>query len=262
MEHSLSQFIKWLERGSNSTYNDLALLLMDCTEASDFHHQVHLAPEDQCQESPTTRFIRFDAPLALLNAAIHFNKETSNQSERVSQLYIAQMPLSDLPRDLQADVPTPAALTAPATPEHPYTADIYTSSLWLGLEPTFTPWHRDPNPNLFCQLVGCKTVRLMPPAPGKELFAQVNASLGRTNASHAIRGYEMMQAGERQAWWDAVWGSEVPSGMYEVVLRPRDVLFLPMGWWHSVRSADGGQGSLNASVNWWFRWRKAAPKSE
>ncbi|KAK4100465.1 Clavaminate synthase-like protein [Parathielavia hyrcaniae] len=177
----------------------------------------------------------------------------------IAQLYIAQLPLSDLPTDLQQDAPTPDALAAEPTRELPYAADVYTSSLWLGLEPTFTPWHRDPNPNLFCQLVGSKTVRLMPPAPGKQLFADVSAGrLGRLNASHAIRGLEMMQSNERKAWWDAVWGPSVPEGMQEVVLRPRDVLFLPLGWWHSVRSAGGGIGSLNASVNWWFRWRKVA----
>jgi hypothetical protein len=235
---------------------------MDRIIASRLEQQAHIPAEQPTQGALTTPFIRFDAPLALLDAAIHFNCQTRNQSERVSQLYIAQVPLSDLPPDLQADVPTPAGLTAAPTPEIPYTADIYTSSLWLGLEPTFTPWHRDPNPNLFCQMVGCKTVRLMPPVSGKHLFAEVNSKMGRLNASHAIRGFEMMQASERKAWWDAVWGSEVPRGMLEVVLRPRDVLFLPVGWWHSVQSTGVESGSLNASVNWWFRWRKVAPGRE
>ncbi|KAK4126838.1 Clavaminate synthase-like protein [Parathielavia appendiculata] len=235
-KHALQHFLEWLRCSRDAAYKKLSTPLMDCILAAKLEQQAHVPAGQGSRGALDTPFIRFDAPLALLAAALHYNRETPDPSERVDQLYIAQMPLSELPGALQLDVPIPNALTADPTPEIPYTADIYISSLWLGLEPTFTPWHRDPNPNLFCQLVGSKTVRLMPPAPGKQLFAQVSAGLGQLNASHAIRGQEMMQPTERKAWWDAVWGPSVPKGMFEVVLRPRDVLFLPMGWWHSVRS--------------------------
>jgi hypothetical protein len=205
-------------------------------------------------------FIRFDAPLALMDAALRYNMPPRPPGQRVSQLYIAQLPLSDLPQPLQHDIPTPACLTAPASPDASYAADVYNSSLWLGLEPTFTPWHRDPNANLFRQLCGVKTVRMMPPQPGRRVFEQVMRGLGQSAANTAIRGEEMMQGAERQAWLDAVWGPSAPEGMLEVMVRPRDMLFLPKGWWHSVRSAQGDTGDLNVSVNWWFRWRNSHPR--
>ncbi|KAK4032658.1 hypothetical protein C8A01DRAFT_50588 [Parachaetomium inaequale] len=210
-----------------------------------------------------TDFVRFDAPLGLLDAALQYNSslELRGHLKPVSQLYIAQASLSDLPQDLQLDVPTPQALVAPPTPQVPYTADIYDSSLWLGLEPTFTPWHRDPNHNLFCQLCGSKTVRLLPPEAGARLFKKVMSRLGSTGDNVAIRGVEMMRGAERQAWQDGIWGPDAPPFILETVVHPRDVMFIPKGWWHSVKSTGGGEGTLNASVNWWFRWRDPSTRT-
>ncbi|KAJ4287403.1 hypothetical protein N0V88_007674 [Collariella sp. IMI 366227] len=222
---------------------------------ADFRSSDQDATPAPSQGSHDTQFIRFDAPLAFLCAALEFNRQQSSPAGRLSQLYIAQALLSDLPHELQGDVPTPLLLTAPPTQDLPYSADVYGSSVWIGLESTYTPFHRDPNPNLFCQLYGSKVIRLMPPRSGERFFRKVMTGLGEFRGSAAIRGEEMMQGAERQAWLDAVWGSDPPAGMLEVVLHPRDVLFFHKGWWHSVKSM-GESGDLNASVNWWFRWRK------
>ncbi|KAH6617084.1 hypothetical protein F5144DRAFT_382622 [Chaetomium tenue] len=205
-------------------------------------------------DNASSGFTRFDAPLALLDAAVQYNA-LEPPITPISRLYIAQASLSDLPEALQLDVPTPEVLTAPATAETPLTADIYSSSLWLGLEPTFTPWHRDPNDNLFCQLRGFKTVRLLPPAPGLRLFKSVMAALGKQGASPHIRAAEMMERAERQAWRDAVWGPHASQLLLEAVVGPGDVLVIPKGYWHSVKSTADEAGALNASVNWWYRWR-------
>ncbi|KAL2133993.1 hypothetical protein VTI74DRAFT_1246 [Chaetomium olivicolor] len=237
-----ARFLRWLSSSETPSYKALHSLLQDA---------IHAQPTHGSQD---TRFIRFDAPLALLHAALEFNRCQSLSDRRLSQLYIAQALLPDLPHELQLDVPTPQLLTAPPTPQLPWSADVYGSSIWIGLEPTYTPWHRDPNPNLFCQLNSSKVIRLMPPRAGERLFKKVMAGLGAVRGSAAIRGEEMMQGAERRAWLDAVWGPDTPAGMLEVVLHPRDVLFFHKGWWHSVKSM-GESGALNASVNWWFRWR-------
>lgn len=205
-------------------------------------------------------FNRFDAPLALLDAAVQYNALEA-PANPISQLYIAQAALSELPEALRLDVPTPEILTAPATGEVPFTADIYSSSLWLGLEPTFTPWHRDPNDNLFCQLRGSKTVRLLPPEPGLRLFKSVMAALGKQGASPNIRAAEMMERVEGQAWRDAVWGPHASKLLLEAVVGPGDVLVIPKGYWHSVKSTADEVGALNASVNWWYRWRNPSSRS-
>jgi hypothetical protein len=214
----------------------------------------------ELENTSVSDFSRFDAPLALLDAAVQYNALEAPTTP-ISRLYIAQAVLSDLPEALRHDVPTPEVLAASATGEVPFTADIYSSSLWLGLEPTFTPWHRDPNDNLFCQLRGSKTVRLLPPGSGLRLFKNVMTALGKQGASPNIRAAEMMERAERQAWRDAVWGPHASKLLLEAVVGPGDVLVIPKGYWHSVKSTADEVGALNASVNWWYRWRSPSARS-
>jgi hypothetical protein len=193
-------------------------------------------------------FHSFNAPLELMMKAS--SSPTSAQSGVASQLpglYIAQAQVADLPRALQEDLPLPALLR---DIHESGTVDIYGANLWMGTPPTFTPLHRDPNPNLFVQMAGQKTVRLLEPAKGRRLFNDVQRQIG-ARASAQMRGAEMMQGPERLALRDAVWGDEAKThGLHEVTLNPEDALFIPEGWWHSIKSEGSG---FNASVNWWFR---------
>jgi hypothetical protein len=176
--------------------------------------------------------------------------ETAQPTMRqLPSLYIAQCPLVDLPRSLQEDLPVPELVLKAGR------GDIYNSSLWMGRPPTFTPLHKDPNPNLFMQLAGCKIVRLFAPEVGSAIFDAVQSQVGgRGNA--AFRGEEMMQGNERKAFEEAVWGNERcelsdwKTLGTEARLGMGDGLFIPKGWWHSVRGVGIG---MNASVNWWFR---------
>jgi ribosomal protein L16 Arg81 hydroxylase len=109
-----------------------------------------------------------------------------------------------------------------------------------------TPLHRDPNPNLFVQLAGSKKIRLMKPDAGRDLFARVRAS-----GSHAnMRGEEMMAGDENARLEDAVWNEESALGEdvqgWEATLESGDGLYIPLGWWHSVRGFGVG---VNASVS-------------
>ncbi|KAK7959261.1 Clavaminate synthase-like protein [Apiospora aurea] len=202
-----------------------------------------LIAEDQ------TRFSQFTAPIGLLSKAMEFNDRQKDSKMRYKRLYIAQMPINELPPELQLDLEAPKLLRCPATP-----CDVYNTSIWLGLEPTYTPWHRDPNPNFFMQLVGQKTLRLLPPGPGGNVFMQVQNAIGSASNSR-IRGTEMMEGPERAALHDAVWSGDAPKDVQEATLGPHDCLFIPKGWWHSVKSVRE-DGHLNASVNWWFRFRQ------
>lgn len=168
--------------------------------------------------------------------------------------------------------------------------DVYGSSVWLGQAPTDTPLHRDPNPNLLVQLAGTKVVRLLPPPVGLALFERVREEIVRRGAARAsmaaaaMRGDEMMQGPEKSAFEREVWGgvgAEV-EGLWEVELGAGDGLFIPLGWWHSVKGVgEGMTGSvcddhdsffltltrfprlvspltfdgcvIVLQVNWWFR---------
>lgn len=185
-------------------------------------------------------FHQLHAPLALLISALRFNATSPHP---LRNLYIAQFPHSDLPRPLTEDLPTPRIVKEAGK------GDVYGTSIWMGLEPTDTPFHRDPNPNLFVQLRGSKVVRMLPPKNGDALYRDLLRELGK-GGSTRFRGSEMMDGPERQLLAERVWDHH--GDFYQVTVRPGEALYVPLGWWHSVRS-EGQDGDLNASCNWWFR---------
>ncbi|KAI1193167.1 Clavaminate synthase-like protein [Nemania serpens] len=197
-------------------------------------------------EKSHSRFLQFNAPLSLIIQAARYNSATNSLSGPIQQLYIAQCDIRGLPAALEADLPVPEIVGRTGK------GDVYSSSIWLGLQPTYTPLHRDPNPNLFCQLVGSKVVRLFRPSTGLSVFRDVRRSLGLAGDAR-FRGPEMMDGPERDGLHHATWVDPDPSKeFWEAVLSSGDALFIPQGWWHSVRSV-GHEAELNASANWWFR---------
>jgi hypothetical protein len=162
-----------------------------------------------------------------------------------AKIYIAQASLADLPKSMRDDFPTPELVLKAGK------GDVYDSSLWLGQAPTYTPLHRDPNPNLFVQLAGRKVVRLYEPRAGNAVFSKVQEQIGGS-ASATMRGEEMMQGEEKELLEKEVWsdGLDTIGGAWEAELDAGDALFIPKGWWHSVKGLGEG---MNGSVNWWFR---------
>ena len=211
-------------------------------------------------------FHTFSAPLSLLLSASCPVEDSGSTSPSLPGLYIAQAQLADLPAELRVDIPVPTvlanlyaeALNQPGNKRKGPSADIYGTSLWLGTPTTFTPLHKDPNPNLFVQLRGSKVIKLLPPKVGAEIYGRVQRKIqadmaqGGVNGG-AIRGDEMMQGREKWELHEEVWGDGADKFGEEadvVVLKEGDGLFIPKGWWHSVKSAGEG---VNGSVNWWFR---------
>lgn len=175
-------------------------------------------------------FQRFHAPLDLFL--------TASRSSPPPRLYIAQAQLLDLPEALRDDLPTPSVILKAGK------GDIYDANIWMGIPPTYTPLHKDPNPNLFLQLASNKLVRLFKPDTGAAIFRDVQEKI-RSHASAAFRGDEMMQGPERIALEDAVWNCSKGTEGFEVVVRPGDALFIPKGWWHSIKSVGA---DVTASV--------------
>lgn len=251
---------KWFIHNNDLTYN---FEKSDPPSSSELlisfwsDHETTLVPLEltttEASSANRSTFHRCEAPLRLLLTYLAdpaINHNTGGESASTSSIYLAQCPLTSLPASLQLDLSTPTLVTGAGS------GSIYASSLWLGRPPTYTPLHRDPNPNLFVQLAGRKTVRLLPPQVGEAIFEHVQERIGRYGMSSRVRGEEMMTGNERTILHNAIW--EVESETAALVRRyglegnvgMGEALFIPTGWWHSVKGVGRG---ITASANWWFR---------
>ncbi|EAS33183.3 JmjC domain-containing protein [Coccidioides immitis RS] len=217
---------------------------------------------------PEESFKRFHAPLSLFldwarsvqSSGLEGTSQVTDKSAGPNaHLYLAQCQLLDLAAPLRDDFAAPSYVTDAGK------GDIYDTNVWIGIAPTYTPLHRDPNPNVFVQLAGTKHVRLLPANVGLGVFDRVRERMGRSGGSRsaALRGEDMMYGLEKQLLDQEIWGDRqnddnirLEQGKngeeygYEAVVNAGDGIFIPMGWWHSIKGV--GQG-ITASVNWWFR---------
>lgn len=169
-------------------------------------------------------------------------------TESLERLYLAQASFANLPQAMTDDAPTPDIVAKAGV------GDVYDTNIWMGIPPTYTPLHRDPNPNLFVQLAGHKIVRIVSPEDGDSIFARVQTALGKSQSA-AFRGDEMMKGEEKKLLEAEVWNDSFRAvkglgAAYEAHLTGGDGLFIPKGWWHSVKGSGEG---VTGSVNWWFR---------
>ncbi|MGC4252693.1 MAG: cupin-like domain-containing protein [Sphingobium sp.] len=94
--------------------------------------------------------------------------------------------------------------------------------LWFGGEGAFTPLHFDLTNNLLAQVTGTKRVILIPPSQTRHL----------AHRRHVFSDVHDVTDPKRLAAHPAA--RDVLR--YELMLTPGDLLFIPIGWWHQVRS--------------------------
>ena len=97
-----------------------------------------------------------------------------------------------------------------------------TMKLWVGPKGTLTPLHHDLHSILFAQVFGKKHVKLVPPFDTPFVYPQKTfySAVDPENVDYA-RFPQFRQA-----------------TVLDVIVEPGDVLLLPVGWWHWVRSLD------------------------
>jgi lysine-specific demethylase 8 len=121
---------------------------------------------------------------------------------------------------------------------------------WFGPAGTTTPLHTDPYHNILAQVVGRKYVRLYAPRESKNLYARgIEDGIDMSNTSELDVGILTGLDGKRQ---DAATAAEkfplAKSAKYvECILEEGECLYIPIGWWHYVRSL-----SVSFSVSFWF----------
>ncbi|RDB21259.1 Lysine-specific demethylase 8 [Hypsizygus marmoreus] len=118
---------------------------------------------------------------------------------------------------------------------------------WLGPKGTISPAHTDPYYNFFAQVVGRKTVWLAPPdvTPFMYPFELTSHSSESAPNMHNTSRVDVFSAKEEEDFPD-FWEKGVREAFHETI-GPGDLLFIPVGWWHAMRSED-----TSFSVSMWF----------
>ncbi|KAH6687763.1 JmjC domain-containing protein [Plectosphaerella plurivora] len=172
--------------------------------------------------------------------------------------YLAQHELfTQLPL-LRNDIPTPdLCYTSP--PPHPISSAMNKPELplplvnaWFGPGGTITPLHTDGYHNLLAQVVGAKYVRLYSPLDSEALCPR-----GEDDDGIDMHNTSAFDVGVAEGWDPPPPGEAAPDDIeleefrslrrWEAILEPGDVLYVPIGWWHYVRSL-----SVSFSVSFWW----------
>jgi len=172
-------------------------------------------------------------------------------------VYLAQHDLFSQFYKLRNDVEIPDYVYAavgediPAY-QPPANEDGFKLNVWLGPKGMVSPAHTDPYFNLYTQIVGRKTVWLAPAGLQQELypFRPHAPSLPVSSKSIFSTSLENTSSidvfspppADKPLYRDKV----IPKAMC-CLLEPGDMLFIPCGWWHAMRSED-----ISLSVSMWF----------
>eukprot|EP00933_Yihiella_yeosuensis_P031754 TRINITY_DN25368_c0_g1_i1.p1 TRINITY_DN25368_c0_g1~~TRINITY_DN25368_c0_g1_i1.p1 ORF type:complete len:560 (+),score=92.36 TRINITY_DN25368_c0_g1_i1:109-1680(+) len=143
--------------------------------------------------------------------------------------YIAQHALLDQIPSLGIDAPTPdLALCGPE--------GSLLRQLFFGPRGTVTPVHYDPYENIFCQVVGAKYLRLYPPSEAPCLYARSSEDTLRNNSmlepADILEGEAAGSYGGENGRFPKLFEAKY----VDVIVEPGDLLYLPKGWWHFVKS--------------------------
>jgi hypothetical protein len=176
--------------------------------------------------------------------------------------YLAQYDLFEHIPALRNDIMIPSLCYATCSPPHrssPFLAQHSAITrledpmlnAWFGPGGTVSPMHTDPYHNILAQVVGRKYVRLYSPREHNKLYPKgiEEGGVDMGNTSNVDVGLITGLDGNIDAHKMAI--SEFPlfkdADYVDVILEPGDCLYIPLGWWHYVRSL-----SVSFSVSFWF----------
>lgn len=162
--------------------------------------------------------------------------------------YLAQHDLFSQIPSLRKDISIPDYCytdppPAPRTPgkDPPPQLDEPLLNAWVGPAGTVSPLHTDPYYNVLCQVVGKKYIRLYHPDQSKKLYPRGDEG-----------GVDMSNTSEIDAEGDETQLDKhfplFKSAQYvETNLEEGECLYIPVGWWHYVRSL-----TVSFSISFWW----------
>ncbi|XP_061330088.1 bifunctional peptidase and arginyl-hydroxylase JMJD5 isoform X2 [Pezoporus flaviventris] len=110
-----------------------------------------------------------------------------------------------------------------------------TINAWFGPEGTISPLHQDPQQNFLAQVFGRKYIRLYSPQDSENLYPHESQILHNTSQVDVEDPDLVKFPNFRKAAFQSC------------VLMPGQVLFIPVKYWHYVRSLD-----VSFSVSFWW----------
>lgn len=125
-------------------------------------------------------------------------------------------------------------------------ADGLDAMMWIGPARTFTPLHFDLTNNLVAQIVGRKRVILVPPSEASKLDAsgEVVSAVGDLLDPQTLVRTPALR----------------DLTLFDLVLEPGDMLFVPIGWWHQVTALDFSVTVTYTNFRWRNAWHETFPR--
>ena len=159
---------------------------------------------------------------------IPFHEFLSCLTDSNSIVYLAQYNLLDHIKELESDI---------SVPDYCYSRNSEEPiiNVWMGPSGTVSPCHHDPYDNIFAQIVGYKYIRLY--HPDANLYPFPSDQMLSNTSQIDVEFEENLER-----------FPEFPTDKYsDIILGPGDLLYIPKGWWHYVRSL-----SVSFSTSFWF----------
>ncbi|NWH63799.1 KDM8 protein, partial [Geococcyx californianus] len=144
--------------------------------------------------------------------------------------YLAQHQLFDQIPELKEDINIPDYCCLGEDEE-----DNITINAWFGPEGTISPLHQDPQQNFLAQVFGRKYIRLYSPQDSENLYPHESQMLHNTSQVD-VEDPDLTK-----------FPSFTKAASQSCVLMPGQVLFIPVKYWHYVRSLD-----ISFSVSFWW----------